>query len=272
VAPSTDAAIITVIPEGEQVQLNGPAQDGWQPVLCDGQAGYAMSQYIAIGANAPATVPSTLAPTSPPAPEAPTNGAVTTVAATTTAPAALPIVSGWNSDNAPAWTLALDQDQTTAWSPQVGAPPDQAVLGVDFGQTVALGELHWESALTGDAGVVEVRLSNDGTTWYSLGSIELTDQTPDTWSAVTVNIQTRYVKLVMTNPTGADAVGGFAELQFAAAPAGSAQSLETLGPPVEPASTAPASGPPPVATQGVIQVPSVPASPAALRRARREDS
>jgi hypothetical protein len=256
VAPSTDAAIITVIPEGEQVQLNGPAQDGWQPVLCDGQAGYAMTQYITVNGAVPATVGAT----NPPATNPPATNAPATVAPTATV-TALPIVNGWNSDNAPAWTLAFDQDQTTAWSPQVGAPPDQAVLGVDLGKTVALGQIRWESALQGDAGMIEVRLSNDGTTWYSLGSIQLTDQTPGTWSAVTVNMKARYVKLIATNPTGVNAVGGFAEIQFAADTTGASQSLETLGPPVEPAPTAPAGGQPPTGAPPVAtEAPTAPAT------------
>jgi uncharacterized protein YraI len=48
-APSTAADIIARFVEGDVVELLGDAADGWQPVLCDGQAGYVAAEFIGSG-------------------------------------------------------------------------------------------------------------------------------------------------------------------------------------------------------------------------------
>ncbi len=61
--PSTSGVIITVIREGVTVPLRGPAQNGWQPVTCAGQAGYVSTSYLTVGSSTPS---STKIPTSTP--------------------------------------------------------------------------------------------------------------------------------------------------------------------------------------------------------------
>ncbi len=41
-----DANVITVLPEGVSVDLNGDAQGDWQPVYCAGTAGYVFAQFL----------------------------------------------------------------------------------------------------------------------------------------------------------------------------------------------------------------------------------
>jgi hypothetical protein len=41
-----DADILFVIPEGAVVGLTGPRQGEWQPVICDGQAGFVHRQFL----------------------------------------------------------------------------------------------------------------------------------------------------------------------------------------------------------------------------------
>ncbi|MGC4189655.1 MAG: SH3 domain-containing protein [Thermomicrobiales bacterium] len=60
-APSTSGQVITTLAEGALVTLNGPASNGWQPVICGGRAGYVSAQYLTI-----TTQPSTPAPTATP--------------------------------------------------------------------------------------------------------------------------------------------------------------------------------------------------------------
>jgi cell wall-associated NlpC family hydrolase len=43
---NTNADIITVFPEGSEVELRGDASGSWQPVFCDGSAGYASTDYL----------------------------------------------------------------------------------------------------------------------------------------------------------------------------------------------------------------------------------
>lgn len=54
----TGYSVITVLAEGAVVPLNGPAANGWQPVICGGRAGYVSTAYITI-----VTQPSTATPT-----------------------------------------------------------------------------------------------------------------------------------------------------------------------------------------------------------------
>ncbi|MGB3331091.1 MAG: S8 family serine peptidase, partial [Thermomicrobiales bacterium] len=56
--PGTGYGVITVLPEGATVQLNGTSSNGWQPVICSGRAGYVSTDYITI-----VTPPATAVPT-----------------------------------------------------------------------------------------------------------------------------------------------------------------------------------------------------------------
>ncbi|HKG24789.1 MAG TPA: SH3 domain-containing protein, partial [Thermomicrobiales bacterium] len=47
--PGTSAEILYRYVEGDIVDLRGDAVDGWQPVLCTGQAGYVATEFVGIG-------------------------------------------------------------------------------------------------------------------------------------------------------------------------------------------------------------------------------
>lgn len=88
VGPNTSSGVITVLAEGATVQLNGTSQNGWQPVICNGRAGYVSSQFLTIAATPTATTAPTKTPTIAPtktATLAPTKTA-TTAPTPTTAP------------------------------------------------------------------------------------------------------------------------------------------------------------------------------------------
>lgn len=46
VAADTNAPIITVLPEGTQIEITGPAFDIWQPINCMGGGGFIASQFV----------------------------------------------------------------------------------------------------------------------------------------------------------------------------------------------------------------------------------
>jgi len=74
--------VITVLPEGAVVTLNGAATNGWQPVLCGGRAGYVSAQYLTITTQPSTPVPTPTATT--PATATPTRTPTVTAVATST--------------------------------------------------------------------------------------------------------------------------------------------------------------------------------------------
>ena len=79
-APSTGASIITVMPEGTQVAVRGVPVAGWLPITCNGQEGWASTDYLSFAQPTPtatseaspsstaqptATVSPTMAPPTP---------------------------------------------------------------------------------------------------------------------------------------------------------------------------------------------------------------
>jgi N-acetylmuramoyl-L-alanine amidase len=57
-APNTTSAIITIVTAGSQVNLTGPAQNDWQPVMCGGQNGYIFAQYVQVSSDPTTTASS----------------------------------------------------------------------------------------------------------------------------------------------------------------------------------------------------------------------
>jgi hypothetical protein len=47
VEPDLNAAILTVVPEGTEIELRGAAIGDWRPVRCDGRDGYIAARFIA---------------------------------------------------------------------------------------------------------------------------------------------------------------------------------------------------------------------------------
>ncbi|MBA2277744.1 MAG: hypothetical protein H0W06_08260, partial [Chloroflexia bacterium] len=60
-APGIGAPILTVLPEGSEVELAGVAKGNWQPVICLAQLGYVMRDYLTIAGEARAAEPTATA-------------------------------------------------------------------------------------------------------------------------------------------------------------------------------------------------------------------
>lgn len=56
--PGTDYSIITVMPSGAAVSIDGGAENGWYPVSWNGNSGYATGEYLAIDGGASGNVAS----------------------------------------------------------------------------------------------------------------------------------------------------------------------------------------------------------------------
>ncbi|MGC4191192.1 MAG: SH3 domain-containing protein [Thermomicrobiales bacterium] len=76
--PSTSGVIITTVPEGTVLPYRGAASNGWQPVTCDGQAGYISTAYLTGVAITPTPVKTPgVSPTPTTTPPAGSSGVVT---------------------------------------------------------------------------------------------------------------------------------------------------------------------------------------------------
>jgi hypothetical protein len=229
VAPSTDGAILGTLPEGSTVPVTGPSQGDFTPVECVGQSGYAATAYLDITGTTPATAPTappitttdpTAVPTEPvaetPVAETPvpTTGGEAPTAEPTAAPAAtpLPVVNGWQPDATVPWWWTTDDDPATRWQGTVLDPATPLELGYDLGTVQPLEKLVLQPTWP-MTGIVEIRLSADGVSWYELRTVDLSRERPEEDLVIPVDAPARYVTLVVSHPAGTGPVGtllGFA--------------------------------------------------------------
>jgi outer membrane biosynthesis protein TonB len=271
-APALDAVILAVLPESTVVPIRGEQQGDWLPLTCARQDGWALAAYVAVdGAPAPTapaaepTEPAEPPPPAPPAPEpsptpptvpapnVPPTEEVLPPAVPTPTPAAtpLPIVHGWSTDPTQPWEWTTDGDPATAWTAVPGTE-----VGYDLGSIVPIERLALlATAPLADA--IEIHLSADGAIWHRLGTVP--PAAPgEAWTSVPVGHQARFVRLVVTNPSGALAVGGLAEIQLWSAVDGIAQPLDVLPraePTTVPTEIAPTETPQPSIEQPIPQPP-----------------
>lgn len=230
IEPSTDGQILGTLPEGSTVPVTGPPQGDFTPVACFGQSGYAATAYLDVHTTtSPATEPTappitttdpTAVPTAPvqetPAAETPlpTEPVAAPTAEPTTEPEAtpLPIATGWQPDPNVPWWWTTDDDPATRWQGTVLDPATPLELGYDLGTVQPIEKLvlrpTWPMT-----GIVEIRLSADGVTWYELRTIDLSRERPDEDLVIPVDAPARYVHLVFNHPAGTGQVGtllGFA--------------------------------------------------------------
>lgn len=127
-APSTSGSIITALPEGASVTLNGTASNGWQPVICAGRAGYVSAQYLSI-----TTPPSTPVPTATPTrTPAPTTTPTRTPTATQTATATPTRTPTATATRTPTVTVTMTPTRTATLAPTITptkAPATAKVVG-----------------------------------------------------------------------------------------------------------------------------------------------
>ncbi len=235
-AASTDAEILTMLPEGTTVSLTGPLVGEWQPVLCGGQAGYVHRDFI--GAPGQESVPTEemALPTSVPTLEP------------TETPYA--IVDSGRSDNATTSLTLYDGDLTTTWGTETTAPPDLAFVWFDLGWVQPVEKVRWRAGPDVMATSLIIELSEDGVQWARLSEVDLTWVQGDAWYEQPVDVEVRFVRLSLPNPTGLPRLGGIAEVELW--PASSARpfaAIVTPEPPpavevyVEPTATEPVLAP-----------------------------
>ncbi len=201
---SAEATIITVLPEGARVDLTGDPVGEWQPVTCEGQAGYVHRQYLATGGAASgepvASDPSTTEAVPPIAPEP-----------TAATPTPYPIVDSGRSDNSTTSLTVYDRDPSTYWASATDVPPAEASVYVDLGAVQPIGTIRWLFAARGLADRMRVQVSEDGTNWATLA--EPSNAEVGFWQELPAGVAGRFVRFSFANPNLDPTVGGLAEIE-----------------------------------------------------------
>jgi methionine-rich copper-binding protein CopC len=225
-----DGRIITVLAEGEQVAIRGPVEGDWLPVICNHEDGFVAIQYVAVSetqdsgiamADEPniTEVPIVM-PATDPAQEQ-------SIAATMASPTPLPLVGGWQSDPAAPWQHLTDASVNTAWSGVVTGDNSSIEVGLDLGTVQPVSHLRWMPTWP-MLGEMDVRVSNDGVTWYRVTTLSLSGVEAEVWGEIPVHVQARYIAILITGPEGPGAVGGIAEMEVWPESSGSAAPIESL--------------------------------------------
>ncbi|MGC4107690.1 MAG: SH3 domain-containing protein [Thermomicrobiales bacterium] len=237
-APSTSGSVITSLPEGSTVTLNGTASGGWQPVTCGSRSGYVSSQYLTISGAAiggamalPVTPTVTTTPTEA-ATEivngTPVQATETLEPASTATPvtsdpsvpagsnpsfsgAPLPIVGSIHSANSSESAAAHDGDPSTTWV-STGDTPEQVTITFDLGAINELTGIRWMMGAPTGADAMTIQVSVDGQTWNDLSMSS--NRQPGTWEGFATNDAARYVRVVVANPSGLAEIGNIAEVEI----------------------------------------------------------
>ncbi|MDQ3045028.1 MAG: discoidin domain-containing protein, partial [Chloroflexota bacterium] len=239
VAASTDAEILTVLPEGSTVELTGSLIGDWRPVLCGAKSGYVRGDFVTLPGQEPAPTEVLDIPT--------------------TVPTATPyaIVDSARSDNASTSLSLYDGDLTTTWGTETSTPPDVAFVWFDLGWAQPIESLRWRAGSDLMATSLVIELSEDGVEWARLSEVNLTVVQSEAWYEEPVDVTARFVRLSLPNPYGLPRLGGIAEVEIR--PAISARPFAVIVTP-EPLPTIPVIIEP-VATEPVVM--SVEGTPAA---------
>jgi hypothetical protein len=89
-------------------------------------------------------------------------------------------------------------------------PPKSGFVYFDLGDVVPIGEIDWLLALDGGADQYQVQISNNRKDWVAVA--ELGGETVGEWQSVSIDTEARYVRFVFRNPSGAEQIGGLAEI------------------------------------------------------------
>jgi hypothetical protein len=229
VAPSVDAEVLTVVPEGNSLPITGDVQDGWYPVVCGEGAGFVRAEFLAVDGTQPDATTTDPAPTATDTDSDTATAPEPTVAAT---PTPYAVVGAGDTEQSGTAALVVDGDPDTAWLVAPQASPHEARLVLDLGEVRPISRIEWELATSGMLGTFEIWLSTDNETWWSLGPIDGTTLAPGTGYAVEVGSEARYVAVVVPNVSGQGQVGGVGEVRIW--PADRAAPLTDRGAPVTP--------------------------------------
>ena len=110
-----------------------------------------------------------------------------------------------------AW-LADDANATTAWATTLATPPVSASLWFDLGAAKPLGTIRWLFAEMRYADRFQVQVSNDRTSWTTLGTFG--NAGDPSWQALATTVSARYVRFDFANPSADPKLGSLAEVQL----------------------------------------------------------
>lgn len=183
-----------------------------------------------------------------------------------TEPPTYAITSSSHSDNSPDASVAYDGDPATIWITDP-VTPEEASFTLDLGTVQPIGSARWQLATAGTISRLEILLSQDGTTWGSLVTLDGWSMPIGSWVEQPVDVWARYVRFVASNQDGLTQLGGIAEVELW--PAIDARPLEAIiTPPPEPpiATDVPATdvGPTPLPTEPPINIEPATVAPTAV--------
>jgi hypothetical protein len=213
---STPTPTATVIPTGEASPIASP-----EPVLTETPVPVETAITPAPDSGTPvdiATEPA-IDQDATETPE-PTEPAPTVIATETVGgPTPYPVVQTSRSASTLPGTRAIDNDPETVWLTDGTAHPGRtAMLKLDFGEPVDIGQIRIQPGPDGLMGTATIETSTDGTTWDFYADVDpgrldpdgriLIEPAPDIATPVTV----RYVRIVFTSPEDGQPLGGIAEI------------------------------------------------------------
>ncbi|HWV34166.1 MAG TPA: discoidin domain-containing protein, partial [Thermomicrobiales bacterium] len=293
IAPSTDAEVITTLPEGSVVEVAGAAVDGWTPVTCGTDTvGYVSTDFLASGGAAPTATVTAVEMTTPAETivgiePVSTEGATSTATAENTGSAdngeatevaleptleptveptaepsvtPLPIVATSDSEQTGTAYMAVDDDPATSWTVVPNLSPKRVELLLDLGQVQPVGRATVELSAWNTLPYTEIWLSEDGETWWNVTQLDGSSLEPDQTYEFPLGYWARYVLVVVphADQSGLAEIGGIRQLSIWASDDGDALTLDMLGMPVTP-EPLPTEPPPPtdvpVATEPPFEEP-----------------
>jgi hypothetical protein len=247
-----DGEPITQLAEGDSIEVTGPTEDGWYPVICDGQAGYISADFVAVGNAAnQETVPTettelipTETVTNEPSPTAIATEEATTIPEPTAEPTEepeqtpYPIYDTGDTEQSHDAVYASDNDPDTWWSVVPNQSPEQTRLYFDLGSVVPIDRITIELAVGGMLPYFEIWLSEDAETWYNAtpNGINGWNLWADEAHVFTLEYDARYIRLVIPNvdESGLSEVGGIRQVEIWAGDINQTQYLSALGEPTTP--------------------------------------
>jgi hypothetical protein len=127
----------------------------------------------------------------------------------------------------------------TDWRTTGAANPASGFVYIDLGSDQAIGTIAWVFSQSGGAPHLQIQVSNDKSTWTSVGSAS--DAPAGQWQSLSTAVTARYVRWLVINTSGAEQIGFIGEVRVSGPEPGTeptATAIATATP--EPTSTVPA--------------------------------
>lgn len=131
---------------------------------------------------------------------------------TEVAPAWLPIERVQRSPDSQPGQVLVDADPSTVWFAN-GAGQPLAMFVLDLGENRAFSQVRWLPGDAGISGTLYLSISDDGEQWFDLDPT-LAVSSADGWLVLEAPTSARYVRFVFVNDTGAEWLGGIADVRI----------------------------------------------------------